>query len=233
MRLLFHMLILPIFILICAVLMMWLPLPDFLPPALSNGRNLAAALAAGALFMGNLVWMALYVIGSLLQYSRAVDHAFVPLGLEAQAYLLFGRQYHGLFQGRQVDITFVRGRWSTALNIYVAAPLDTRAAIGAKRPLLDCRDCPRLALSIPGLHDVQIFAQDEAWTRNLLADATVQAALSRLMAGQKLLGQGELYIQPDRIWSSSRPQRVDAAVFRQWFEDLMTLVEAAKALSKF
>ena len=230
MRLLFHILILPIFILVCAVVMMWLPLPDFLPPALSRGRNQLAAVVTGVLFMGNLVWTALYVIGSLLQHSRAVDEAFSPLGLEGQSYLLFGRQYHGLVEGRQVDVTFVKGRWSATLNIYVVADIDTRVAIGAKRPLLDCRECPRLSLGDSDLRHVQIFAQDEAWTRGLLADLEARGALSRLMAGQKSLGQGELYLQPGRIWLNSHPSRVDAAAFGQWFEDLMTLV---KALSKF
>ncbi len=200
MRLLFHILILPVFIFACALAVIWLPLPDLFPAPLSQSRNQIAAAVTGVLLMANIIWMSIYILGLLLQPGHAVDHALAPLELKAKSYLLFGRQYHGIVQERQVDITFITGRWGwTALNIYVKADLDTRAAIGEKRPLLDCRDCPRLPLNDPDLSHLAVFTRNEAWAKSLMVDSKGKAALSRLMADQKSFGLGDLYLQPGRI----------------------------------
>ncbi len=168
------------------------------------------------------------MVASLLQYGQPVDQALAPLGLKGQSYMIFGRQYHGLVQGRPVDITFVRGRWGwTAISIYVKANLNTRLAIGKKRPLLDCRDCARLILSDPDLNQLEIFAQDEGWAYNLLADSKVKAVVSRLMTGQKSPGHIEIYLQPDRVWLYAHSPKIAEAPLKQWVEDLLALAEAA------
>jgi len=191
------------------------------PPELAEGLRTG--------LLGNLIWLTVYVVSSRLQHSRAVDQPLVSLGLEAKSYLLFGRQYHGLVQGRQVDITFVRGRWGdSALNITVQVDLDTRAAIGQKRPLLDCRACPRLILSDPDLSHLEIYAQDEVWMQNLLAQSAAREALKRLMNDQASPGHREIYLQPGRIWFYAHPQEIAAAPFDLWIEDLIIVAESAE-----
>ena len=118
MRLLFHRLLVPVLVFGCAIAAMWLPLPRSFPPALSGGRNQMAAIATGLVLLSNLLWLAGYAVNSRVQYNSAVDWPLVSQGLEAKSYMLFGRQYRGTLQGRQVDVTFVRGRWRDfALNI--------------------------------------------------------------------------------------------------------------------
>jgi len=62
MRLLFHLLFVPLFIFACALAAIWLPHIAAAPPALSQSRNLIAALVAGLILPGNLLWKAFYIV---------------------------------------------------------------------------------------------------------------------------------------------------------------------------
>ena len=222
----------------CALGMMWVPLPRFFPLPLSQGRNLMAAITTGVLGIGYVTALTGYVISMFLQAGRVLDGVCASLGLTPQSYLIFGRRYHGSIRGRQVDTDFLppRGFSPGIINIYVRADLGARIAIGQRKPLLDCRGCPRLSLDEPGLGDLQILAQEEMKARRLLADPMVRAALGRLMAGQESPGLGgtfrELYVQPDTIWFRSHPRQVTEARFRQCLDDLLSLAEAAEEMVK-
>jgi hypothetical protein len=199
-----------------------------------------AAIATGLLGMGYLVALAVYVFSAYLGAGRALDGVCASLGLTSESYWIFGRRYHGSVErershGRQqIDITFLPSRrpGASILNIYVYARLGMRMAIGQRRPLLDCRDCPRLDMDDPALAHLEFFARDEVAARTLLADPAIRAALSRLMVRQELPGLGtafqELYVQPDRIWFRSHAQRVTEVQFRQWLDDLVALAQVGE-----
>jgi len=224
MRFLFHLLMVPFLIFVCALFALWLPLPRPFPPALSQSRNQIAALAAGILFFGNLLLLAGGMVSSRLQRNSGVDRAMLAMGLQGRPYMLFGRRYRGEIQGKAIDISFVRGRWGdSALNIYIQADLQTRIAIGNNRPLLDCRNCPQVIPDAPALSHLQIYAQDEQKARNWLAQAAVKDALLRLMDKDAAWGHRNIYLQPARLWFYAHPADINAAPFAAGINDLLAL----------
>jgi hypothetical protein len=79
------------------------------------------------------------------------------------------------------------------------------------------------------LDHLHIYAQDVTWARRLLADPANQATLRRLMDDQGTFGLREIYLQPSRAWLRAHPpSQVTAAHIRQWFDDLLTLAQAAE-----
>ena len=211
MRTLLIIIIPPLLIFACALLIIWLPLPQPFPPALSGGRNQVAAVVAGLLGLAYLVGLALYLIASFRQAGQALDSPFLARGLTAENYLGVGRTYRGPVEGRAVEANYLpaQGLRPALLNVYVAAELGTRAAAGQKRPLLDCRDCAPL--------------------RDIRADEGSRAALNHLMSGQKSLGIRELYWQPERIWLRAHPSyRVAAEQVEGWLDALLLLAKAAE-----
>lgn len=229
MRTLLLILVPPVLLFGFALVMIWLPLPQPFPSSMSKGRNLMAAVTTGILGTGYLIGLAAYLISSFRQAGRVLDPVFTPRGLTSQSYLGLGRQYQGLIQGRQVDVHFTpsQGLQPALLNIYVAADLDTRVAIGEQKPLLDCTDCQRVEVNELDLSHLQVFAEETTWARGLLTEPTNRTTLSHLLDSQEEHGFREVYIQPGRIWLRAHPSsRVTEDRIRNWFDDLLTLAEA-------
>lgn len=231
-RILFLLLIPPALLFLCALVTIWMPLPDPFPPALSGERNRAAAIVIGVLGMGYVIGLAVYTVSSFLGAGRALDPVLTSLGLTAESYLVFGRRYRGTIEGREVAVRFVPGYGirPAQLNVHVGATPGVRMAIGRQRPLLGCRDCARLAVdgSEPG--DLQAYAAEEGPARRLLADPATREALARLLDDRKGVGLREIYLQPERVWLRARPQGMTEERLRQWLADLRTLAEAAERL---
>jgi len=227
-RLLLLLLILPVLLLCCALTMLWVPLPT----SLEGARNQVAAIATGLAGAGYLVGIGVYVIASLWSAGRTLDPALTPLGLIAQPYALFGRQYRGLLRGRPVQVRYLPAQASrpARLDLFVHADLGARIAIGQQRPLLDCCDCPRLASVEAEIGPLQVYAQDETQARRLLADETARAALRRLVDDPSSPGRQELYVQPGRIWLRARPWQVGARQVEARLDDLLALAEAGERI---
>jgi len=117
-----------------ALLILWLPLPRPAPPPFSDGRNLLAAALTGLLGAG---------LAAFRRSGEGFDSVFQMRGLAAGRYHLFGRSYRGLVDGRVVKVVFLppRSLQRALLNMTVSAKLAGRMAVGARTPLLDCRDC--------------------------------------------------------------------------------------------
>jgi hypothetical protein len=232
MRILLLLFILPILLLACALFTLWIPLPHPFPAALSSERNLLSAIATGILGLGYLIGLAVYVLSSFLQAGCILDPVLVPSGLISESYMVFGRQYRGAIEGRQVEISFLppQGIRPALLNVYVSADLGARMAIGRQKPLLDCADCPHVEIEGTVLGQVEVYAQEEECARSLLGDATSVAALNRLMLDQETLGFHEIYWQPDRIWFRAHPRWGMEDQFQQWLEILLELAGASERM---
>ena len=228
MRILLWLFLLPVLLLLCALTTMMLPLPQPFPPALSRGRNLVAAIATGLLGASYFVSLAAYVTWSFVRAGRALEPVLAPMGLTARGYMLFGRQYRGVVAGRRVRIHFVPARavWPPQLNIYVAADIGTRLAVGRQRPLLDCRACHRLETE---LAELQVYAQDEDEARRLLGDAVFREALTRLLDYRTGHSLWEVYLQPRQVWLHAHPREMGEEQFRQRMDALFALVKAGEA----
>lgn len=166
-----------------------------------------------------------------------LDEALAPLGLEGKSYSLSGRQYHGTYQGRQVDILFYRG---PTFSMFVGTPLKTQLSVGERSGmgLALGRAFKRepLTTADPRLENMVVYAHEEAWGQALIAQPETAAVLNRLINGESdfLLPQFHLY--PDafllQLYRSKglfdfkiRPEQVQA-----WFNDVLKLAQIAEAL---
>jgi hypothetical protein len=164
-----------------------------------------------------------------------MDAAFTPLGLSGQMYLLNGRQYHGTHIGRQVDAYFYRG---PTLDLYVSTPVKTRLSVGV-------RDRVGTAIarafnrepSDPGdpeLSHLSLYALDEAWARDLLADRTAKAALLRLTKDEGPYELRQFHLQPGalqlRLYRTSQ-SHITFENVELWVNDLLAIARAAEGMA--
>jgi hypothetical protein len=215
------MIFVPVVLLFCfALIVIWVPLPHPFPPALSQTRNLWAAIMTGILGIGYLGGLTVYLISGLLRAGQVLDPVCLPYGLIASNYGLIGRQYDGQIEGRQVQIRYTPARQQRALfEVYLDAQTGTRAAMGSHRPLLDCRDCARVQ------HEpLHIYAEAPGWAAQFLSSSTVETTISHLLVDPGSAAAGELYIQPERIWFRAYvPAGDTSALLDAWLQDLLSL----------
>ncbi len=223
-------LVLPVLLFACALLMIWVPLPLPFPPAMSGRRNLMAAVVTGLLGLGYVVGIGAYATAQFLRAGRVLDPVLVTAGLDAQGYALVGRRYRGEIGGRGVEVTFMPAQVirPAQLNVTVRVDLGTRIALGRKRPLLDCRDCARLAVTGREGTALHVYAEDEVRAQHLMDDATTREIVSRLLDDR--VGLSEIYLQPARVWVRSRPYALMASQFEPWFADIQALVAVSETI---
>jgi hypothetical protein len=203
-----------------------------------------AAVMTGILGIGYLAVLAAYVIAAVLRAGCILDPVLMSAGLVSGSYRVFGRQYTGVIQGREVEVRFLppQGINPALLNVHVAANLGTRVAIGHTRPLLNCRDCAQLSVGELELGRLQVYAENQECARGLLVDPAGGSALRRLMEatatrsgfplngvdGREGLGFREVYLQPEGVWLRARPRQMTEPQLRQWLDDLLALAEAGE-----
>jgi hypothetical protein len=220
----------PVFLTGMAFLMTSLPLPQPFPTAGSHDRNLQAAILTGILGMAWVISLTIYSISRYLGGGRVLDVLFIPLGLTASNYLGLGRQYQGHMAGREVQIQFTPGRMlkSGLLNIRIQANQDQRMAIGLKRPLLDCRDCPQVDVTGLGLEPNRVYAANADWAQKFVAEPGKRTLIQRLMQDPEGLGMREVYLQPGWVWLHARPSSNSSlSHIENWFQTLMELASAS------
>lgn len=213
---------------VIAVLVASLPLPRRLDPGYA---------VAGALVLFSVLGVggaAAFSIWMVFRRARRLDSAFTPLGLTGSAYFMNGRQYHGTVQGRRVDVYFYRG---PALDIYVASPLKTRSMIGprdsvgtAVNSMFNRRPIP---FDDPELAPLNVFGQDEEWTRALLAEPAARDILLRLTGGGGPIELRQVHVQPDGLLLRhyrTKESSVTPESARRWLDDLRGLARLAEAL---
>jgi hypothetical protein len=212
----------------CALALSLIPLPY----TLDRSRNLVLAIGFGILGIVYVVGLTVYQVWSFLGSSRNVAAAFAQLGLKTSSYALFGRQYHGTIQERQVDVYFIPPYryYPGSLEVYLDVSLRFRLAVAEKRPLLGCDGCRPLHLADSDLSHLQVLALDEDWARNLLADPTSKAAVLRLTANQSPSENREFYVQPGALLLRMSPDDITAESIDQWLRDLVCLAQVAESL---
>ncbi|MEA3336515.1 MAG: hypothetical protein U9R25_11435 [Chloroflexota bacterium] len=228
MRFLFLILAPAVVLLFVASVLVGLPLPAPFPDAGSQDRNLLAAVAVGVLGIAYLVWLTVYAVVSFRQAGQALDPALTSRGLTAQSHLGFGRKYHGRIRDRQVAMSYfpARGLRRALLDMAATASIQGRAAIGERRPLLDCANCPPVPIEGGDMGELQVFSEDPAWIQRFLAEQEHRQEILRLLGDQQGAGFRELYLQPGRIWLRGHPTpQVTASQVTQWLDDLLALAE--------
>ncbi len=188
--------------------------------------GLAAVISAGVIAWG--VWA---------NRSRAIqlDQAFQPYGLVGSQYLTIGRQFHGVHRRRNIDVYFNRG---PTLEIYVSTPVRTRLGIGTRNLVASLAggltNRQPLQTDDPDYAGLYFYPLDEAWSRKLIADPQVKAAILRMVADD--IGPGavrSLILRPGALHVTQRyfhTEIITPENVHDWMEDLFTIVEAAERL---
>lgn len=182
----------------------------------------------GALFFGYRI---------MSKRTHWLDEAMAPLGLEGKSYTLSGRQYHGIYQGRQVDILFYRG---PTFNMFVGTPLKTRLGVAERSSvgvaLSRAFKREPLTTADPHLENLVVYAHEEAWGQALIAQPGAAAVLNRLIKGESDFLLHQLHLYPDaflfRMYRSKGlfnfkigPEQIQA-----WFDEIVRLAQIAEAL---
>lgn len=233
MRLLLMILLPGLLLLGSALVLIWLPLPAPFPAALSGGRNLLAAVVSGGLGLTYLAGLAFFLASSVRRSSRTLDALMRARGLKADGQIGVGREYRGTAGGRPVVVRFFPAQWprSSLLNVTVAAEVNCSAAVGVRKPLLDCGNCPPLDMGELAPEDSVVLAEDGEWMRTLMADESGWRAMNNLLADQDRYGHRELYFQPEQLWLRARPTgHVSQDQVGSWLDDLLVLAEAAEGI---
>ncbi len=194
------------------------------------------------LFIGLFVVFFLFVMAAVVgigvlvisRRARQFDAAFTPLGLTGSGYLTNGRQYHGTYLGRQVDVYFYRG---PTLDIYIASPLRTRMGIATKNALgsmaSSVANRPPLDTGDPAYTFLSIYPHDERWARELLADPNARESILRLTQAPGPFELTNLLVQPEALQLKlyrTQTGRVTPDAVRDWLKDMLTVVRAAEGL---
>jgi len=176
-------------------------------------------------------------IWTIWRRARQLDAVFGPLGLRGSMHMLTGRQYHGVVDGRQVNVRLYRG---PTVNLRISTPLQTRLNVAEKAavvwPLARAFSYEPLALDDPDLQGLSITALDEDWARRLLADPVAPALLQRLVVGEGKALVQQVALQPGTLSLHRYRSRglfgygITPDLARQWLDDLLTLLRIAEGL---
>lgn len=170
--------------------------------------------------------------------SSGLDKAFSPLGLTGSAYILTGRQYHGTYRERAVDVTYTRG---PSLSIYVSTALMTRMNVGerdrAGRAIAGMLNRQPLTLQDPALSGLVVYALDETWTEELMTQPEAAALLKRLVMMETDFVLQQVHLQPEAFYLKLYRMKkflafsidLDPEQVQAWVDDLIALAELAEA----
>ncbi|MFH1195731.1 MAG: hypothetical protein V1720_08445 [bacterium] len=225
--------ILGVFIL--ALLLISIPLPDIFPERLSRGRNLLAAITIGVCGLFYLVYIARYVSKAFMRQGAVLDPVCLKKGMTSENYQVYGKHYSGVFSGRKIDVYYTPARKLAVplMNIYLNTTSNVRLAVGEKKPLMDCSDCPKIEPGYPELDHLQIFSGDSVWVQKFFDNPDNRTLINRLISGWKEIGLRELYLQPGKIWLHSHPYfKVTYNDIEQWFDALPVLADAVEKIDK-
>jgi hypothetical protein len=132
--------------------------------------------------------------------ANQYDALFNPLGLEGKAYMLSGRQYQGIAQGRQVHVRLYRG---PALDMRIDTTAQARFSVANSDAvsLTLARTFGRepLPLNDPGLDGLTVFTHNETWAYSLLAHPEVPALLRQLILSESSFLIRQVHLEPGKL----------------------------------
>ena len=185
-----------------------------------------------------------YAIWVLLRRRSQLDAVFMPLGLAGSGLNLSGRQYHGAFQGRRVDVYYIPDTGGlrafgppTKLDLYLATPLKTSLAVVTRDAVTEAAarltKQPELRPADADWANRDIYALDSAWSGALLADPAAKTAILRLTTDQGALELRQFILRPEALHLSLLrfPQSVLTPQIAQgWLDDLLLTARVAESL---
>ena len=169
--------------------------------------------------------------------GRWLDELFAPLGLSGSSYTMTGRQYHGRFRERQLDVYLYRG---PGVRFHVSTDVATHLSAAAKedvaQSLAKLFNGPPLIHNQPGLEKIMIFAHEAAWGQAFAADPAIAEVVYRLIYGENSFLFRQVHVRPGAIhlqlWRTDRmlSLEITAEQVTEWTELLLQLAELVERL---
>jgi hypothetical protein len=218
----------------------------FILPALDSARHGSggnSTLLLVGLFIVVLAFLfsvplatALFLI---IRRARALDVIFKPLGLIGSTYMLFGRQYHGQVNGRDMDVYIFRG---PTVELHLKTDVHTRLQVFDKNSfsvsMARAFNKQPMLVNDPALSQMVVYSVDERWAHQLLEHAQSVEAIQALMrwgAGWAIFRRvefqpGEVILNLYRSKSWLNSPILDGEV-RTWLASLQALARDAESMS--
>lgn len=184
------------------------------------------------LILAGIVGAILWGITSTRKRANLLDAIFTPWGLAGESYLYSGRQYHGEFKGRHVDVYFQRG---PTLDIAIETPVEARAFVVFKSEIgkysASLGNYEGVAINNPTFHNFSIYSQDKFWMENIIDDEPARQALRQLMRVTGAYELRKVMIQPKELKFTLRRIHMDEINqenIQAWFDDLFAFIKAVE-----
>ena len=188
----------------------------------------------GLLLLGG-PFAAVYIVTR--RRARWLDELFSPLGLDGSSYTMTGRQYHGRYRDRQLDVYIYRG---PGVRFHVSADVATRLSAASEedvaQSLAKLFNGPPLTHNQPGLKGITLFAHEDAWGQAFAADPAIADVVPQLIHGENSFLFRQVHVWPGavhlQLWRSDRmlSLEITAEQVAEWTELLLRLAELIERL---
>lgn len=180
----------------------------------------------------------LMVLPAILAYfgtrsrNGRFDRMFGALGLAGFPYAVQYRRYEGTYGGRRFQGFFSRGpRFALEADVAVRTRFGITAGSGDTQLLAALAGKKPIRFAVPAFDGLDVYGEEEAWVRRVLAEPGVPALLGRLLKFKGPFARRQLVLRPGALnvtfhlstafmsWIPS------AAQLRDWADALVGLAE--------
>jgi hypothetical protein len=152
--------------------------------SLAPDGGAARPLVFGAVIVALTVTLAGATLAFAARRARVLDPGFARLGVPGSAFLINVREYHGVWQGREVDALYSRRgpllETSVGARLHGALAVGTRTAAG--EVLRGALGLTAMTLHDPAFAPFIVSASDPAWAAGVLGDPAVRDGVLRALS---------------------------------------------------
>lgn len=174
----------------------------------------ARPIAFGAVFLALVMAFAGATLTFAARRARVLDPGFARLGLAGSAFLVNVREYHGAWQGREVDALY--SRRGPLLDLHVGARVHGALAVGTRTAagelLRGMVGAAPLTLADPAFAPFLVAAPDPAWAAQVLGVPAVREAVLRALSDPTGRELRVLALRPGAVRLSRRYFDADRVV---------------------
>lgn len=199
----------------------------------SDPKEIFLPIGIGAIFL--VVLPALLAWLGFRARNAAFDRMFRALGLAGFPYAVQYRRYEGTYGGRRFQGFFSRGpRLALEADVAVWTRFGVTAGAGDTQLLAALTGKKPIRFAVPAFDGLDVFGEEEAWVRRVLAEPGVPTLLARLLRYQGPFARRQLVLRPGALnvtfhlstaflnWVPSSAQVKD------WADALVALAEVAE-----
>ncbi|MBK9376683.1 MAG: hypothetical protein IPN03_23940 [Holophagales bacterium] len=199
----------------------------------SDPKEIFLPIGIGAFFL--MVLPAILAYFATRSRNATFDRLFGSLGLAAFPYAVQYRRYEGAYGGRRLQGFFSRGpRLALEADLAVWTRFGITAGSGDTKLLAALAGEKPIRFAVAAFDGLDVFGEEEAWVRRVLAEPGVPALLGRLLRFKGPFARRQLVLRPGALnvtfhlstafmnWIPSQAQVKD------WADALVAIAEVAE-----